>query len=346
MKETENLKLKKPDPEDFYNVGDFNGNMDALDADQARQDEAISQAQQQLDAARQALAQAAQRLATAEQAIAGHTTAIQGHAGNATIHVTQAEKDGWNGKVPSTRKVNGKALSEDIRLAASDVGALGKTETAAAATKLATSRTIRTNLASTSSSSFNGTANITPGVTGILPVANGGTGSSTGKYLKLSGGTLTGGLSLGGHTLNGIPSFTRRVGGSFDSAATILDLESQVFFATWRHDGTRTYSANTEYTISFNHEVDTIYFTPLLSDQTQIHIGDRFTFMWLSIYKTTAVVSGIPYELEIVSEPNNHVYVVKKTNMNIDARFFSSSYQNYSTLIHGIAIRMDHPIIS
>lgn len=44
------------------------------------------------------------------------------------------------------------------------------------ATRLATSRTIRTNLASTSSSSFNGTANITPGVTGTLPVANGGTG--------------------------------------------------------------------------------------------------------------------------------------------------------------------------
>ena len=58
--------------------------------------------------------------------------------------------------------------------------------TAASATKLATARTIRTNLSSTSTSSFDGTANITPGVTGILPVANGGTGSSTEKYIKLS----------------------------------------------------------------------------------------------------------------------------------------------------------------
>lgn len=52
---------------------------------------------------------------------------------------------------------------------------------ASSATKLATARTIRTNLASTSTASFNGTANVTPGVTGILPVANGGTGNSTGK---------------------------------------------------------------------------------------------------------------------------------------------------------------------
>lgn len=47
------------------------------------------------------------------------------------------------------------------------------------AAKLTTARTIRTNLASTSAASFNGTANITPGVTGTLPIANGGTGATT-----------------------------------------------------------------------------------------------------------------------------------------------------------------------
>lgn len=46
------------------------------------------------------------------------------------------------------------------------------------ADKLTTARTIRTNLASTSAASFNGTANITPGVTGTLPIANGGTGAT------------------------------------------------------------------------------------------------------------------------------------------------------------------------
>jgi hypothetical protein len=47
------------------------------------------------------------------------------------------------------------------------------------ADQLTTARTIRTNLASTSAASFNGTANITPGVTGTLPIANGGTGATT-----------------------------------------------------------------------------------------------------------------------------------------------------------------------
>lgn len=56
---------------------------------------------------------------------------------------------------------------------------LDKTANAASATKLATARTIRTNLASTSTESFDGTANIAPGVTGILPLANGGTGTNT-----------------------------------------------------------------------------------------------------------------------------------------------------------------------
>ena len=52
------------------------------------------------------------------------------------------------------------------------------TGNAATATQLATARNIQTNLASTTAASFNGTANVSPGVTGILPVANGGTGQS------------------------------------------------------------------------------------------------------------------------------------------------------------------------
>lgn len=51
--------------------------------------------------------------------------------------------------------------------------------TAETATKLATARTVRTNLASTSTASFDGSANITPGVTGTLPIANGGTGRTS-----------------------------------------------------------------------------------------------------------------------------------------------------------------------
>jgi hypothetical protein len=61
---------------------------------------------------------------------------------------------------------------------ASDVPTLNQNTTGSAAT-LTTSRTFQTNLASTSTASFNGSANVTPGVTGTLPVANGGTNAST-----------------------------------------------------------------------------------------------------------------------------------------------------------------------
>ncbi|CBY88577.1 hypothetical protein [Pantoea phage LIMEzero] len=50
--------------------------------------------------------------------------------------------------------------------------------TGSAAT-LTTPRSIRTNLASTTAVNFDGSTNITPGVTGTLPIANGGTGGAT-----------------------------------------------------------------------------------------------------------------------------------------------------------------------
>lgn len=57
---------------------------------------------------------------------------------------------------------------------------------AASATKLATARTVQTNLSSTATASFDGSANITPGVTGTLPIANGGTGASTAADARTS----------------------------------------------------------------------------------------------------------------------------------------------------------------
>lgn len=61
--------------------------------------------------------------------------------------------------------------------------------TTGSAATLTTSRTVRTNLASTSTASFNGSANITPGVTGTLPVGNGGTGATTLTGLVKGNGT-------------------------------------------------------------------------------------------------------------------------------------------------------------
>ena len=50
---------------------------------------------------------------------------------------------------------------------------------AASANKLATARAVTTDLSSTVAASFDGTVNITPGVSGILGAANGGTGAAT-----------------------------------------------------------------------------------------------------------------------------------------------------------------------
>ena len=55
---------------------------------------------------------------------------------------------------------------------------LDKNANAVSATKLTNARTIQTNLSSTNSASFDGTGNVTPGVSGTLPVANGGTGQT------------------------------------------------------------------------------------------------------------------------------------------------------------------------
>lgn len=49
----------------------------------------------------------------------------------------------------------------------------------ASAPKLDTARTFRVNLASTSTANFDGSANVTPGVTGTLALGNGGTGATT-----------------------------------------------------------------------------------------------------------------------------------------------------------------------
>lgn len=95
--------------------------------------------------------------------------------------------------------IAGKAASSHTHPAQTTI-----TGNAGSATKLATARTIRTNLASTTAASFNGTANITPGVTGILPVANGGTGTNSLANLKTAIVSEGGGAAGASYNLAGI----------------------------------------------------------------------------------------------------------------------------------------------
>lgn len=83
--------------------------------------------------------------------------------------------------------VHPKPSAADIGALASNgkAGTAGTADTAkacsgnaATATKLATARSIHTNLASGSAVNFDGSANIMPGIQGILGIANGGTGAN------------------------------------------------------------------------------------------------------------------------------------------------------------------------
>lgn len=84
---------------------------------------------------------------------------------------------------------------------------------AASATKLATARTIKVNLASKAAPSFDGTANLTPGVSGTLPLGNGGTGqtSLSGLVSALNSGGLVR-VTTGTYTGTGTASVSITVG--------------------------------------------------------------------------------------------------------------------------------------
>ena len=101
---------------------------------------------------------------------------------------TATEKDKLDGiaagaEVNAVKSVNNKTGA--VTLAKGDVG-LGNVDntpdsskSVASAANLTTARTIQVNLGSTSAASFNGSANITPGVYGTLPLARGGLGTTT-----------------------------------------------------------------------------------------------------------------------------------------------------------------------
>ena len=128
--ETANYGLKKPSAEDFYNIEDFNWNADGIDAELAKRAELGEDG-------RVPAAQLPAMDFDPAGSAAAVQTALSGHTGDNVRHLTAAERTAWNAKaagdhthtaaqvgaVPTTRKVNGKALSADVTLAAADVGA-------------------------------------------------------------------------------------------------------------------------------------------------------------------------------------------------------------------------------
>ena len=123
-------------------------------------------------------AAAAKKLATARtvQTNLGSATAASfDGTGNITPGITGTLTVAHGGTGATTAA----SARTNLGITPANIGALPSSGTAASATKLATGRTIRTNLGSTSTATFDGTVNVTPGVTGTLPIANGGTGATT-----------------------------------------------------------------------------------------------------------------------------------------------------------------------
>ena len=151
-----------------------------------------------------------------------------------------------------------------------------KSDTANTATKLATARTIQTNLASDSTASFDGSANVTPGVTGVLPVANGGTGNSSVDTTPTSGSSKM--VTSGG-------------------VYTALS-EKQDTIPAWEGDGANSIVLNTLFnTVVADYSVAEGYGTNAFGNQS--HAGGTNTTAlgensYIEGYSTNAVYNQIP----------------------------------------------------
>ncbi len=88
------------------------------------------------------------------------------------------------------------------------------------AAKLTAARTVQTNLGSTASASFDGTANISPGVTGTLPVGNGGTGSTTASGARTALGAAASGANTDITSLQGTTAGTNAATGKVGEILT------------------------------------------------------------------------------------------------------------------------------
>lgn len=161
-------------------------------------------------------------------------------------------------------------IAESKKIVPVSKGGTGNTTgNAVSATKLQTGRTILTDLGSSSAASFNGTANISPGVSGILPVSKGGTGATTLATLAtsliphLSAASIAYGTGSGRTgitvTLPFIPRFGVCVASGRSSSYSYLTIVvNGLGFSVAFHSSTTNYEVET-YTVAESDQIDFRY---------------------------------------------------------------------------------------
>ena len=159
--ETTYYNLKKPAPEDFYNVADHNGNMDALDA-----------ALHGLETGK-AAAEHTHAPADLGAAAESHTHA----AGEITSGVLPVANGGTGANSAAAARTNLGAAAAEHDHAAGDITS-GTLPVARGGTGLTSAPSVLVNLASTTAAGIL-SASPRPGVTGTLPVNRGGTGKAS-----------------------------------------------------------------------------------------------------------------------------------------------------------------------